>query len=190
VEFLLVRYGKRVSAWALRNELIRAGGAAGIGHVTPHQLRHTFATAMINAGVSLQSLMAMLGHVTAEMSLRYAAVFDQTVRADYERALALAKERLGPVMPETPVTHEGDWRELPLIKARLAGGYCLRTAAQGVCPNTNVCEHCPNVRTDAAFLPVLTPRGATPRSLRRTRSNGAGVPRPNVTAVSSLAWTR
>jgi hypothetical protein len=90
------------------------------------------------------------------MSLRYTAVFDQTVRADYQRALALAKERLGPVMPETPVTHEGDWRELPLIKGRLAGGYCLRTAAHGVCPYTNVCEHCPNFRTDAAFLPVVT----------------------------------
>jgi hypothetical protein len=31
----------------------------------------------------------------------------------------------------------------------------VRTAAQGVCPYTNVCEHCPNFRTDAAFLPVL-----------------------------------
>ena len=69
---------------------------AGIGHVTPHQLRHTFATAMVNAGVSLQALMALLGHVSAEMSLRYGRLFDTTVRAEYERALDLAKARIGP----------------------------------------------------------------------------------------------
>jgi hypothetical protein len=100
--------------------------------------------------------MALLGHVSAEMSLRYGRLFDQTVRADYEKALALAKQRLGPVLPEaTPVQLASDWRQAPLIKARLAGGYCLRTAAQGVCPYTNVCEHCPNFRSDAGFLPIL-----------------------------------
>ena len=32
----------------------------------------------------------------------------------------------------------------------------MRSAAQGVCPYANVCEHCPNLRTDAAFLSVLS----------------------------------
>ena len=40
-----------------------------------------------NAGVSLQSLMALLGHVSAEMSLRYGRLFDSTVRAEYEQCL-------------------------------------------------------------------------------------------------------
>ena len=59
----------------LRTRSGRAGPrrpTAGIGHITPHQLRHTYATALVNAGVSLQALMALLGHVSAEMSLRYA----------------------------------------------------------------------------------------------------------------------
>jgi len=156
VEFLLTHQGRRVSVYALRDELRRAAAAAGIGPVTPHQLRHTYATALVNAGVSLQALMALLGHVSATMSLRYGRLFDATVRADYERALALAKQRMGPVLPEaTPVQLETDWRQAPLIKARLAGGYCLRTAAQGVCPYTNICEHCPNFRSDTTFLPVL-----------------------------------
>ncbi len=38
--------------------------------------------------------MALLGHVSAEMSLRYAHLFDSTVRAEYERALQPAV-RLG-----------------------------------------------------------------------------------------------
>ena len=105
--------------------------------------------------------MALLGHQSARMSLRYGRLFDTTVRADYQRALELAKSRLGPVLPEQrttlPLTDitPGDWRDAPLIKARLAGGYCLRTQAQGVCPYTNICEHCPNFRSDHGFLAVL-----------------------------------
>ncbi len=156
VEFLLTGQGRRTSAEALRAELARAASAAGIGAVVPHQLRHTFATALVNAGCSLQSLMAMLGHVSAEMSLRYGRLFDETVRVDYERALTLAKGRLGEVLPTaSPVRLETDWRRAPLIKARLAGGYCVRTLAQGACAYTNICEHCPNFRSDKTFLPTL-----------------------------------
>jgi integrase len=166
-DFLLTHHGKRVSVQALRDELARVAEAAGIDHVTPHQLRHTYATALVNAGVPLQALMALLGHVSAAMSLRYAKLFDATVRADYERALTLAKTRLGPVLPERtslPLAelpgHHGDWRETDTTKARLAGGYCLRTAAQGVCPYTNICEHCPNFRTETTFLPILAAQRA------------------------------
>jgi hypothetical protein len=101
--------------------------------------------------------MALLGHSSAAMSLRYGRLFDATVRADYERALTQAKARLGPVLPEAPADQPaGDWRELPMIKSRLAGGYCLRTAAQGVCAYTNICEHCPNFRSEPAMLAVLS----------------------------------
>jgi integrase len=170
VEFLLTHQGRRVSVYALRDELRRAAAAAGIDPVTPHQLRHTYATALVNAGCSLQALMALLGHVSATMSLRYGRLFDATVRADYERALALAKQRLGPVLPEaSPVELElqTDWRQAPLVKARLAGGYCLRTAAQGVCPYTNICEHCPNFRSDTTFLPVLATQRIDAEALAR-----------------------
>jgi len=166
VEFLFTHHGRRISAGTLRDELKRAAEAAGVGPVVPHQLRHTFATALVNSGCSLQSLMAMLGHVSAEMSLRYGRLFDATVRADYEKALTLAKERLGPVLPEaTPVALDTDWRSAPLIKARLAGGYCVRTLAQGTCAYTNICEHCPNYRSDATFLPTLLTQRADAVSL-------------------------
>jgi integrase len=39
-EFLLTHHCKRVSTQALRDELARAARAAGLGHATPHQLRH------------------------------------------------------------------------------------------------------------------------------------------------------
>ena len=96
-QFLFTHHGRRLAQQALRSNSTAPRQTAGIGHVTPHQLRHTFATAMVNAGVSLQSLMALLGHVSAEMSLRYGRLFDTTVRAEYERALDFAKARIGPL---------------------------------------------------------------------------------------------
>lgn len=161
-DFLLTRHGKRISDQTLRDELARCATAAGLDHVTPHQLRHTFATALVNSGVPLQTLMALLGHRSAAMSLRYGRLFDVTVRADYERALTLAKTRLGPAMPDPPtlplaeISGPGDdWRQTDTIKGRMAGGYCLRAPAQGTCAYTNICEHCPNYRTDTTFLPIL-----------------------------------
>ena len=170
-DFLLTHQGRRVSAYALRDELHRAAAEAGLDGVVPHQLRHTYATALVNAGCSLQALMALLGHVSAEMSLRYGRLFDATVRDEYQRALALAKAQLGPVLPggRTPLplaaVTGGNWREAPLIKARLAGGYCLRAAAQGPCAYANICEHCPNFRSEPSFLPVLQLQRADAQAL-------------------------
>ncbi|MFJ2030150.1 tyrosine-type recombinase/integrase [Streptosporangium sp. NPDC087985] len=171
-EFLLTHLGKRVSSAALRDELARAAATAGLPKATPHQLRHTWATALINAGCSLQALMVMLGHTSAAMSLRYARLFDATVRADYERALTQVKTQLDTgtgkqtTLPITDITSGASgWKDTPLIKFRLAGGYCLRTAAQGSCAYANICEHCPNFRTDAAFLPVLAAQRADTQAL-------------------------
>jgi integrase len=172
-DFLLTHQGRRVSAHTLRGELHRAAAEAGITAATPHQLRHTYATALVNSGVSLQALMALLGHVSAEMSLRYGRLFDATVREEYERALTLAKAQLGPVLPANrealPIAAIGggtaSWQDTPLIKSRLAGGYCLRTAAQGPCAYANICEHCPNFRNDPAFLPVLATQRADTEAL-------------------------
>ena len=157
-DFLFTAHGHRIGANRLRKELDRAAKSAGIGHVTPHQLRHTYATALVNAGVSLQALMAILGHVSAEMSLRYGHLFDTTVRAEYERALELAKQTIGALpTPSEPTSSAGDdWRTTAPVKTALAGGYCLRAPAQGPCGYANICEHCPSFHTTTSYLPVLT----------------------------------
>jgi len=172
VAFLLVHQGRRVSAQSLRQELARACDTADLPKITPHALRHTFATGLVNAGVSLQALMQLLGHVSAAMSLRYGRLFDTTVREEYERALTQTKAQLdtapatpaaasavvggvGTPLPLVQVTGGADWKDTATIKSRLSGGFCLRAPAQGSCAYANICEHCPNFRTDSGYLAVL-----------------------------------
>jgi integrase len=45
-QFLFTHHGRRLSQNAVRAELNRAAQQAGLGHITPHQLRHTYATAL------------------------------------------------------------------------------------------------------------------------------------------------
>ncbi|GAA4263616.1 hypothetical protein GCM10022255_109770 [Dactylosporangium darangshiense] len=160
-QFLFTHHGRRLSQNAVRDELQRAADTAGLGHPTPRQLRHASATALANAAVSRQALMALLGHVSAEMSLRYGRLFDTTIREEYERALTLAKLRASipatarTSLPLADITRGADWKTTPLIKSRLAGGFCLRAPAQGACTYANICEHCPSFHADANSLPVL-----------------------------------
>ena len=153
--------------------MTRVARDAGLPHTTPHQLRHTYATALVNAGVSLQSLMTLLGHVSAEMSLRYGRLFDCDRATEYERALTAAKAHLGTLPAEPPHGRtqlpivDGDWKQAPAVKARLAGGFCVRAQVQGPCAYANICEHCPNFRTDTGYLPVLAAQRADTETLAR-----------------------
>jgi integrase len=51
-QFLFTHHGRRLSQNAVRAELTRAAQQAGLGHITPHQLCHTYATALERRGVA------------------------------------------------------------------------------------------------------------------------------------------
>ena len=61
----------------------RIANNAGIGHVHPHQLRHTLATQAINRGMRLEAVAALLGHKNLEMTMVYARIADKTVADEY-----------------------------------------------------------------------------------------------------------
>lgn len=54
--------------------------------VTTHRLRHTYATEMLAAGMSLVGLMRLLGHRNYHMTLRYAAITPELVGKEYAHA--------------------------------------------------------------------------------------------------------
>jgi integrase/recombinase XerD len=72
------------STGALRGVLARACQRAGIGYVSPHQLRHTAATQMLAAGASLQDIGQVLRHRSIVTTSSYA-------RVDFSRLRSLAR---------------------------------------------------------------------------------------------------
>lgn len=63
-----------------------AARAACSTHVSPHQLRHTYATEMLRAGMSLPSLMSILGHRSIRMTMRYITVTQIDLQQQYLEA--------------------------------------------------------------------------------------------------------
>ncbi len=55
--------------------------------VTPHQLRHTCASMLLNAGMSISGIQAILGHKYVDTTLRYARTYNATVAKDYQKVV-------------------------------------------------------------------------------------------------------
>lgn len=70
--------------------------------MTSHRLRHTYATSLLAAGMSLPSVMRLLGHTDYRMTLRYAAITDSTVVAEFARALERNAKRYPSVITAAP----------------------------------------------------------------------------------------
>ena len=62
-------------------------------HYSPHCLRHTFATQLLNAGVSLEVLKELMGHRSIQMTLRYTQMYDSTMRQQYDAAMQRIEKR-------------------------------------------------------------------------------------------------
>jgi site-specific recombinase XerD len=80
------------------SERLRTYGTRCGVHVTPHQLRHSCATLLLNSGAPVLTVQAILGHKWVDTTLGYARLYDGTVAADYYAAMALIERRL--VLPE------------------------------------------------------------------------------------------
>ena len=67
--------------------------------IVPHQLRHTYATEMLRAGVSFPVLMKLLGHTSPDMTMRYVDV----ALTDLQREYQLARSRPRHLVPQPKV---------------------------------------------------------------------------------------
>lgn len=71
-------------------DAVTAAGLTGpddqLPRVVARQLRHTWATELANAGMSIQALMALLGHRSPEMTIRYVRLASRTLKAAWAPA--------------------------------------------------------------------------------------------------------
>jgi site-specific recombinase XerD len=147
--------GRPADRHSVTRILNNVAAAAGLGHIHPHQLRHTLATQAINRGMSLEAIAAMLGHRSLDMTLRYAKIANRTVADEYfavtdqvdalyAQARELPADAIGPKMARLRREHH-----------RLLGnGHCTRPAELD-CAFEAICETCTFFQTSIEFRPTL-----------------------------------
>jgi site-specific recombinase XerD len=89
----LNRFGQRLAPNGIQKRLMHHCRQAGVW-ITCHQLRHTFARHMIEAGVPVTTVQKLLGHKRLRTTQLYIHISDCQVQADYEAAIAEISQRL------------------------------------------------------------------------------------------------
>jgi integrase/recombinase XerC len=84
--FLSMR-GKRMNPRGVARVVERVVRQSGIGRkISPHTLRHTFATHLLDAGADLRSIQEMLGHKSLSTTQKYTSVSVSRLMEIYDRA--------------------------------------------------------------------------------------------------------
>lgn len=81
--------GRRQLVRRLRAALRDVVVAVGIPvRIVPHQLRHTYGTEMLRAGVSFAAIIKLLGHKSPHMTLEYLEITQQDLQREFHLALS------------------------------------------------------------------------------------------------------
>jgi hypothetical protein len=164
---LVVDHRGRLNRYIIGRIVARMGRDAEIGHIHPHQLRHTLATQAINRGMRLEAIAAILGHRNMEMTLVYARIANNTVVADEYEAVSAridAQYAQPTSLPATAKTPDMTRLRLDADSRMLGNGLCTRPAELD-CRMETVCESCAYFKTGPEAVPVLIRQRDHARSL-------------------------
>lgn len=78
--------GGFITVRTLRRIVARCAKNAGLSGVTPHALRHSFATHMLERGANLRVLQELLGHESLMTTQRYLKVTAEQLKKSYIKA--------------------------------------------------------------------------------------------------------
>jgi site-specific recombinase XerD len=147
--------GRPLDRHTITRLINKAAAAAGLGHIHPHQLRHTLATQAINRGMSLEAIAALLGHHSLDMTLRYAKIANRTVAEEYFAVTDKVEALYGQQQPLPADAAGPKMTRLRREHYRLLGnGYCARPA-QLDCAFESICETCTYFQPTIEFRPIL-----------------------------------
>ena len=88
---LVTKTGSALQSRTVQRLMDRLADEAEIprGRLTPHVLRHNFATGLLERGADLVSIQRLLGHASIATTRVYLEISDQTLREIYKRATAI-----------------------------------------------------------------------------------------------------
>ena len=118
--FLIPRVGGRFALFqtlrlALADFARRAGCADSLP-ISPHRLRHTWASEMLRCGISLPALMQLMGHKDIRMTLRYLKI----TQPDLQREFYKARQNTTQSYPLPSLSASAATADLPGIRQALA----------------------------------------------------------------------
>jgi len=103
---LLNQQGRPLQPRSVQRMMDTLAVEAGLpkGKLTPHVLRHNFATGLLERGADLVTIQRLMGHATIATTRVYLEISDQTLREVYHRAQALRIEHDEPLVAVEPLT--------------------------------------------------------------------------------------
>ena len=129
------RHGRALTTRTLRRRLMkRVNHLALTRRVTPHMIRHSFATHLLDGGADLRSIQELLGHASLSTTQRYTAVSVEHLRGTYEkRSPFWCLWHFSTEITPSPPRPGQPPRTKPYPPSPKSASYCLQSSRRRFC---------------------------------------------------------